>query len=266
MNQPGPGPCAPAAPLVVSGLGLRFGGIVALDDVSFTVSDGTICGLIGPNGAGKSSLFNCISRLYEPTSGEIRWHGEPMARIPRHGIAAAGIGRTFQNLALFRTMSVLENVKVGAHCRTRAGFLGGLFKPKRVRLEEDEVARRARELVEFVGLGRHAHTRVDALPFGLQKRVELARALASRPSLLLLDEPAAGLNADELDALGDLVHACREQFRMAILLVEHHMGFLMALSDHVVALDFGRKIAEGSPREVQSNPAVIGAYLGATTR
>jgi branched-chain amino acid transport system ATP-binding protein len=250
------------ATLAVKNVSLRFGGVMALEDVSFEVPDGSICGLIGPNGAGKSSLFNCISRLYEPTSGEIFWRGASLARIPRHGIAAAGIGRTFQNLALFRTMSVLENVKVGAHCRSRAGFVGGLMKLRYVREEEAQIAERARQLVKFVGLEHCASTRVDSLPFGLQKRVELARAIAAQPSLLLLDEPAAGLNADELEALSDLVRACRDRFQMTILLVEHHMGFLMNLSDHVVALDFGQKIAEGSPEQVQCNPAVISAYLG----
>jgi branched-chain amino acid transport system ATP-binding protein len=254
---------AAAPPLVVRNLGLRFGGIVALDDVSFAIPDNGICGLIGPNGAGKSSLFNCISRLYEPTSGEILWRGAPLSKLARHEVAHAGIGRTFQNLALFRSMSVLENIKVGAHCRSAAGFAAGLFKTRRVKAEEARVAEWADELTAFVGLQQHAHTRVDALPFGLQKRVELARALACRPSLLLLDEPAAGLNADELDALSGLVRASSRRYGMAVLLVEHHMGFLMKLSDHVVALDFGRKIAEGTPREVQANPAVIGAYLGA---
>ena len=252
-----------AAQLVVSHLGLRFGGIVALDDVSFSVPPRGICGLIGPNGAGKSSLFNCISRLYEPSSGEIFWRGEPLSKMARHRVAAAGIGRTFQNLALFRSLTVRDNVKLGAHCRSRAGFLMGMLKPRHVRLEEARVGEWADELVSFVGLHRHADTLVDSLPFGLQKRVELARALASRPTLLLLDEPAAGLNADELDALSEMIRAARERYDLSVLLVEHHMGFLMKLSDHVVALDFGRKIAEGTAQEVKADPVVIGAYLGA---
>ena len=250
--------------LEVSDVSVRFGGIVALDKVSFGIEAGQIAGLIGPNGAGKTTLFNCLSRLYE-CEGSIRFDGHPILELPRHRIAALGIGRTFQNVALFSKMSVLENVMVGRHCRTSSGFLSNALRPPAVAREERDTVERARELVRFVGLDALASTPVAALPFPMQKRVELARALASDPKLLLLDEPAAGLNHDEVSALGRLIRDIRDRLRTTVLLVEHHMSLVMSISDKVVALNFGRKIADGTPDHVRAHPEVIAAYLGAPT-
>jgi len=249
--------------LRVQDVAVRFGGIVALDGVSFDVAPGRIVGLIGPNGAGKTTLFNCISRLYECDRGDIAFDGASLLTVPRHRVAGLGIGRTFQNLALFRTMSVLDNVMVGRHCRERGGFFANALRlPYAVR--SDAAARdRARELLAVLDLERFAETRVAELPFGTQKRVELARALAAEPKLLLLDEPASGLNHEEVTGLVALLRSIRDRLRLTVLLVEHHMGLVMSVSDRVVALDFGRKIAEGSPGEVRAHPEVIKAYLGA---
>ena len=248
--------------LEVSDMSVRFGGIVALDGVSFGVEAGQIAGLIGPNGAGKTTLFNCLSRLYECNSGSVSFDGQPLLQIPRHRIAALGIGRTFQNVALFARMSVLDNVMVGRHCRTSSGFLSNALRLARVGAEERRTVERARELVHFVGLDALANTPVAALPFPMQKRVELARALASDPKLLLLDEPAAGLNHEEVGTLGRLIRDIRDRLHMTVLLVEHHMSLVMSISDKVVALNFGRKIADGTPDEVRVHPEVVKAYLG----
>ncbi|MGZ8260380.1 MAG: ABC transporter ATP-binding protein [Caldimonas sp.] len=250
--------------LEVADVSVRFGGIVALDKVSFGVDSGQIAGLIGPNGAGKTTLFNCLSRLYE-CEGSIRFDGHPILGLPRHRIAALGIGRTFQNVALFAKMSVLENVMVGRHCRTASGYVSNALRLPSVRREERATMERARELVHFVGLDAHSATPVAALPFPMQKRVELARALASDPRLLLLDEPAAGLNHDEVSTLGRLIQDIRDRLRTTVLLVEHHMSLVMSISDKVVALNFGRKIADGTPEHVRAHPEVIAAYLGAAT-
>ncbi len=249
--------------LHIAGVSVRFGGIVALDGVSFDVQRGQICGLIGPNGAGKSTLFNCLSRLYECNSGSIHFDGHPLSTMPRHRMAGIGIGRTFQNLALFRTMTVRENALVGCHSQHHAGFLRNAFRlPGAARIEA-QAQERAQTLIDFLGLGSVAERTVADLPFGTQKRVELARALAAQPQLLLLDEPAAGLNHEELESLGTLIRDIRDRLQVTVLLVEHHMGLVMGVSDKVVALNFGKKIAEGTPAQVRAHPEVIRAYLGA---
>jgi len=249
--------------LQVQDISVRFGGIVALDGLSFDIDEGQICGLIGPNGAGKTTMFNVVSRIYQPSSGSLVYRGENLLDVPAHGIARRGIARTFQNLALFPTMTLLENVMVGAHARGHVGFARAVFRIGAAK-ENRETRERAGELLTQLGLGPLMFRPAAGLPFGTLKRLEIARALAAQPDFLLMDEPASGLTHGEVDELGETIVRIRDQFRLTVLLVEHHMSMVMSVSDKVVAMEFGRKIAEGTPAEVQANDAVITAYLGIT--
>ncbi len=239
----------------------RFGGLTAVSDFNLGLRPRELVGLIGPNGAGKTTLFNLITNTYHATSGQVTIAGKQTLRLPEHKLTELGVARTYQNIRLFDNMTSLDNVKVGMHCRTKSGVLGAILAMPSTRREEKESDARAMELMEFVGVARYARDMAKNLPYGAQRRLEIARALATRPKLLLLDEPGAGMNPQETGDLLELIKKI-QSIGITVLLIEHHMKVVMGVSEHIVVLNYGAKIAEGTPEEIQNNQLVIEAYLG----
>lgn len=248
--------------LAVENLTMRFGGLTAVDGLTFAVGEWSVHGLIGPNGAGKSTVFNCLSRFYRPAAGTITMAGHDLLKAPPHAVIKLGVARTFQNVELFKGMTVLDNVMVGQHTNFGGTFLADMLGLRQARSEEKAKRQAALETLELLGLAGDAASYVGSLPYGKQKMVEFARALVSKPKLLLLDEPAAGLNPQETFALGDLIARLRDELGITVLLVEHDMSLVMRICDEITVMEFGRKIAAGRPEEIRSNEAVIKAYLG----
>jgi branched-chain amino acid transport system ATP-binding protein len=247
--------------LEVRDLGIRFGGLRAVDSFCFVLEEGRIGGIIGPNGAGKTTIFNMLTGIYRPTEGEIFFGGKKISG-PIHDFAARGIARTFQNIRLFKELSVIENIKIARHLKIRYGLLQALLRTSAVRRREGELEEECMELLARLSLSRYAHRKAGGLPYGIQRRIEIARALAASPRLLLLDEPAAGMNPQEVDQLSKTLRWILDEFKVTILLIEHHMQLVMAICDRITVVNFGRLIAEGTPGEIRTNRAVVEAYLG----